>query len=293
MLYYSILSILAAVGYAGNFAITKVYQKQMGSGVRSGIVFNILVGLFSGIIFFAVSGFRWECTAFSLFIALLMTAFVGTYTIIGFKIMSIGSMTVYTVFLMLGGAVVPYLYGMLFLGEAVNMKNVLAMLLVVCTVLLNLFDEKGNKQSLTFILLCCAVFFLNGGTSVVSKWHQIETNYTTVSASGFVVLKSIIRFLFFSIIWIFFRENKPTPDVKMNLKMYLVAIAASAVSGAAYMFQLITSSFMPATVLFPLITGGTIAFSSIFDRLFFGQRLAIRTIISIVTCVVALILFVI
>ena len=78
----------------------------MGSGVRSCILFNTFVGLFAAIIFFATSGFKWECTLFSLIMAVLFTVFVGTYTIIGFKIMSMGSMTVYTVFLMLGGAVV-------------------------------------------------------------------------------------------------------------------------------------------------------------------------------------------
>ena len=103
--------------------------------------------------------------------ALLFTVFVGTYNLIGFKIMSMGSMTVYTVFLMLGGAVVPYVYGIVFLGETVNIQKVLALLLVIFAVSLNLFDEKGKKQSVKFILLCIAVFFLNGGTSVVSKLH--------------------------------------------------------------------------------------------------------------------------
>ena len=142
------LEILAAIGCAGNFAVTKVYQKHMGNGIREGIKFNMIVGLFASIMFFAVSGFKWECTAFSLIFALLFTVFVGTYTMIGFNIMSMGSMTVYTVFLMLGGAVVPYLYGIAFLNESVNFRKVLALLFVVFAVMLNLFDEKGKNRQL-------------------------------------------------------------------------------------------------------------------------------------------------
>lgn len=293
MLYY-LISILAAIGCAGNFAITKVYQKHMGNGIREGIIFNIFVGLFSSIMFFAISGFKWECTAFSLFIALLFTIFVGTYTIIGFKIMSMGSMTVYTVFLMLGGAVVPYLYGIVFLKETVNIQKVFALLLVICAILLNIFDKKEKKQSLKFILFCFAVFFLNGGTSVVSKLHQIETNYCTVSASAFVVLKSIVRFVLFSILLLFFRKSTQTYEKKkLNMKMYIVIIASSFAAGVSYMLQLIGASYMPATVLYPLVTGGTIAFTSVFERIFFGQHLNVRTVISIAACVLSLILFVV
>ena len=293
-MFYYLISILAAIGTAGNFAATKVYQKHMGNGVRSGIIFNIFIGLFSSILFFAISGFKWECTLFSLIIALLFTIFVGIYTIIGFKIMSMGSMTVYTVFLMLGGAVVPYLYGILFLNETINAQKVLALLFVACAVLLNLFDIKEKKQSLKFILLCFAVFLLNGGTSVVSKLHQIETNYATVSASAFVMLKSLIRFVFFAVLLVFFREKNNTQEqAKLNVKVYTVMILSALISGVAYYLQLISAAHMPATVLYPMVTGGTIIFSSIFDSICFKQHLSTKTLISIFICLLSLILFVI
>ena len=290
MIYY-ILTLIAAIGTAGNFAVTKVYQKEMVSGVREGVIFNIFVGLFSGIIFFAASGFRLEFTAFSLIMAILFTLFVGSYTVIGFKIMSIGSMTVYTVFLMLGGAVVPYLYGIAFWGETVNLQKIAALLLVILAVWLNASGGKEQKQSAKFLLLCFAVFLLNGGTSVVSKAHQIEKIYPTISAQEFVVLKDFARFVCFSLFLPFCKKSENTH--RLSPKMYAVMLLSAIASGGGYFLQLVCASYMPATILYPMVTCGTIAAAAAFDRICFGERLNKRTGLSVIACMAALALFVI
>lgn len=293
-MFYYMLSIFAAIGCAGNFAVTKIYQKQMGAGIREGIIFNIYIGLFCSVLFYVISGFKLEYTDYSFIMAAVFTLFVGMYTVIGFKIMSMGSMTVYTVFLMLGGAVVPYIYGILFLAERVNIFRISALLLVICSVLLNTFGEKQGKQSAKFILLCIAVFFLNGAVSVISKLHQIEKVYPAVSAESFVVLKSILRFFMFLMFLPFFgKQKKEYQTKKISFKIYIVMLASAVASGGSYFLQLIGAAHMPASVLYPVVTGGTIVTTSLFDRIFFRQRLSRNTVISIFTCVIALILFVV
>lgn len=291
MAIYYLMLVIAAVGTAGNFAITKVYQKRMGNGIRESIIFNMFVGLFSSVFFWITGGFRIEFTLYSAFMAFLMSVLVGVYTIIGFKLMSMGSMTVYTIFLMLGGAVVPYIYGVLFLDEAVNFTKVIALLMIVAAVILNSVGKNTGRQSLKFVILCFLVFLLNGAVSVVSKIHQIATVYNTVSADAFVLLKSIVRFVFFALLLPFFGK-KEASHKNMPGTMYIVMAGSAIVSGFAYMLQLIGASYLPATVLYPIVTGGTVVGTSLFDRICFGQRLGRNTIISIVICVLALVLFV-
>ena len=288
---YYIMMIIAAIGYAGNFAITKVYERHMGSGIRQGVIFNILVGFAGGIIFFASSGFKVELTVFSFVMALLFTVFVGAYTIIGFKIMSIGNMTVYTVFLMLGGAAVPYLYGIAFWEETVNIQKIVAMLLVGLAVWLNASGERSQGQTAKFILLCFAVFLLNGGTSVVSKAHQIEKVYPTISAQSFVALKNFARCMFFLLFLPFCKKTENTH--KLTPKMYAIIFLSAIISGASYFLQLVCASYIPASILYPVVTCGTIVAAAAFDRICFGERLSRRIIMSVVVCIVALALFVI
>ncbi len=60
------------------------------------------------LLFFAVNGFKCALTPFSAVMALLMGTLCVAYTCLGFLIMDKGNMTLYTVFLMIGG--VSYLF---------------------------------------------------------------------------------------------------------------------------------------------------------------------------------------
>lgn len=287
---YFLLLIISAVGTSGNFSLTKVYQKTVGTAIRESIVLNMYVGLFGAVVFLIINGFHIEFTPYSCLIALLLSLLIGTYTIIGFKIMSMGSMTVYTIFVMLGGAVVPYVYGILFLDERVNLAKIIALLLITVSVILNCVEKTPGKQSVKFLLLCIAVFFINGSTSILSKLHQIETEYRVVSTDSFVFLKNGMRFLLFSLL-LPFCGRKTKEHRKIPKAMYFVMLCSAIVSSFANMLQLIGASNLPATMLYPVVTGGTVICTSLFDRLCFGQHLYKRTIISIIICIIALLLF--
>ena len=288
---YVIMIFLAAVGYAVNFALTKVYQLNQGNTPEIGIVFNSLVGIVGFLIYFAICGFKIEITVFSLIIAVLLTLFVGIYTIIGFKIMSIGSMAVYTVFLMLGGMTLPYFYGIIFLGESVTLTKVIALLLMITAIVLQ-NDKSDDKQKLFFYLLCIFVFILNGLTSIASKIHQIDLGFKTVSENEFIVLKNLIRALMFGGMLPFFK-NGNGKILSIKPKMYVVIVLSGVVSSTAYLLQIVCASHLPATIQFPVMTGGTIMFTAILGLVLFGEKINKRQVTGLIICLVATLLFVI
>ena len=289
-MFYSLLMILSAFAYACNFAVTKVYQLEKGNGPKAGVVFNCICGLLGAVLYFAFGGFKCDVTAYSLIMAFLMTLFAGLYTMVGFKIMSMGNMTIYTVFLMLGGMVGPYIYGLLFLNEAITLSKFIAIIVMIVAVITQ-SGKLGGKQSLKYYMLCVLVFALNGGCSIVSKMHQIEQVYSIVDPESFLILKNATRFLFFALLIPFF--NKENIQFKTKLPKTLLVIAASAViSGVGYVLQLFGASNLPATIQFPIITGGTIVFSAFFDVLVYKAKLSVLQIFSVVLCVVSTIVFV-
>lgn len=103
-----LLLILADILLALNFAATKAYQKNSGTSLYTGLLFNAALGFFSALLFFTVNGAKCALTPFSAVMALLMGVLCVAYTCLGFKIMDKGNMTLYTVFLMIGG--VSYLF---------------------------------------------------------------------------------------------------------------------------------------------------------------------------------------
>ena len=289
MVYY-ILIFLAALGCALNFAVTKVYQVKQGNSIEAGVTFNCLVGFVGSLIYFAACGFKVEMTTFSVIMALLLTLSVGIYTIIGFKIMSLGSMAVYTVFLMLGGMILPYFYGLLFLDEEITVMKVIALLIMILAIILQNDGEKKKGKAI-FYILCVAVFVLNGLTSIFSKVHQIYPQYNPVSNNGFVLLTNIMRFLMFGAM-IPFVKKKGEKTFKIQPMMYLVIAASALINGVSYFLQLLCASNLPATVQFPVMSGGTIIFTALLGLICFKEKISQRQAMCLLLCVISTIIFV-
>ncbi|MCR4720079.1 MAG: EamA family transporter [Firmicutes bacterium] len=290
MIWY-VLIFMAAIGCAANFALTKVYQLNQGNSQETGIVFNFLVGIVGFLIYFGICGFKISITPFSLILAILLAVFIGLYTIIGFKIMSIGSIAVYTVFLMLGGMILPYFYGVIFLGEGVTLTKIIALLLMTAAIILQR-DVSNNKGKAVFYLLCVLVFIINGAVSIVSKMHQIDLGYKTVSENEFVALKNAARAVMFGGMLPFIKKGKWTM-LSIKPKMYIVIALTGLFSNTAYLLQLICAAHLPATVQFPITTGGTIIFTALAGVACFGEKLEKRQVAGLIICLGATILFVI
>ena len=287
---------MAAIGCAANFALTKVYQLNQGNNRETGIVFNFLVGIVGFLIYFAICGFKISITPFSLILAALIALFVGLYTIIGFSIMSMGSMAVYTVFLMLGGMMLPYFYGLIFLNEGATSDNVtatkiIALLLMIVAILLQ-SDSGKKKGKKLFYLLCILVFILNGATSIVSKMHQTDLGYKTVSENEFVALNNAAKALMFGGMLPFLKKGKGV-SLSIKPKMYGIIVLSGLASGVSYLLQLKCATHLPATVQFPVMTGGTIIFTALAGLACFGEKLEKRQVAGLAICLGATVLFVI
>ena len=112
MQYY--LFILAAVVLlALQFSTNKAYGQRRGDGERASLIFAAACGFASAAITFVIAcltgGFRF--TPFSLLLGAVMASLSCAYTLIGFKIMALGDMSVFMMFLMLGGMMLPYIFG--------------------------------------------------------------------------------------------------------------------------------------------------------------------------------------
>lgn len=273
-----------------NFTIQKVYQRRQGTSSASSFGFNALLGLCTAILFFFINGCKIGFSWFSLIGTILFNGLVVSYTIIGFKLLQRGTIAMYTLFLMSGGMTVPYIYGLLFLGEPFSVQRTVALILMLTGVILsNIGKEKVDVKSL---LMCISVFIINGFTSVVSKVHQIETVFPTVNTTEFVLLGGICKFIFAGILYVTVRKQSRQKEEKSFFALPLFLIIASALaSGVSSLLQLLGAKTLPATVLYPFITGGSIVASSLAGVLFFKEKLSKNLIVGIILCFVSTLLF--
>ena len=285
-----VLLICSALILAVDFALNKAYQKIKGTSAAAGFGFNSLLGLFTAILFFIINGFKMSFSLYSFIMAILVNAFIMSYNIIGFKLLRSGTMASYTLFLMSGGMTVPYIFGLLFLSETFSVLRTVALLLILFGIALtSTGDLKVNSKQ---TLLCIAVFFINGFVSVFSKLHQIEAHFDTINIYEFVAIGGIFKFALAGILCLLSRKGGREERQKKSAFVPLVIIFLSSIaSGSSYLMMLLGAVNLPASVLYPFVTGGTIVASSLMGVLVFKEKLSKKLVLSVVLCVIGTILF--
>ena len=271
---------------AASFVLQKLYGKKKGSAVLAGTVFLWLTG-FVKAVFFAVlcavrAGSQTDFFApFSLALAAGKELLCLVYTLIGFLLLAKGGMTLYTLFLMTGGMTLPYLYGVLFLHEELTVfRSAGLVLIILSTALYNAGAGQQKRVSGHVWLLCGAVFVLNGFVSILSKMHQIETILPTSVTFGFAFWSSLSGMLLTSVFGVVLYRKcgksalREAFGIKTDFWFLLgVSACAACAGGFSYLLQLFGAELLPATVLYPAITGGSILCSALADKLFFKTRL--------------------
>lgn len=133
----------------------------------------------------------------------------------------------YTLFLMAGGMVLPYVWGILFLREPFSRLRLIGLLAITAGVVLpNLEQRKLGKRQL---LLCLAVFVLNGFVSITSKMHQINTA-SAISTTDFIIWQGLIKFVLAGAIFLFAKNRETIPDAVPEKKAILITACSAALS---------------------------------------------------------------
>lgn len=288
-----LILIVSTLLLAVYFSINKVYQKQNGTSLKTASAFNSLIGLFTAIIFFCVNGFKINITWYSLIMAIIYATLIMVYTVLSFKLLKAGSMALYTLFLMTGGMLLPYVFGLIFLNEPFSGLRAIGLVVIMSGVVLSNLKSKSSTNT-TVLILCLIVFILNGFVSITSKLHQSSTTFPTVNTNEFVILTGFVKFIGAGFLFLISKKDGGEITEKRPnaiLLIIVLTLASAVVQGISSSLQLMSAIKLPASVLYPFITGGTIIFSSIAGVLLFKDKLSKQLIISIALCFIGTLLF--
>ena len=282
---------IADILLALSFAFQKKYQIAEGAGVRAGLKFNLVCGFSEAILFLCFLGFQPDFSLFSLCCALIASICLILYLLFGFVILRDGNTALYSLFLMCGGMILPYLFGIIVLNENVTALRIIGTIIIVSAVFLS--SQTKVKFSWKSLLFCIAVFILNGFVSIISKVHQL--NIDAVNSMSFVVYSGLCKCILSAIVLLLIKSKKKSPNATRKFfeqrKIFMLIFIAAAIGGISYLLQLMGAKTVPASVLYPLITGGSIIFSALTGKIILKEKLSKLTIISIVLCFIGTLLF--
>ena len=294
-----LLILLSVLLLAICFILQKLYQKGSEQTTIGGVDFSILSACFSLLLLLAMSGFAPEFSWYSAINSLLRSACCLAYTVIGFWIMKNGHVAYYMLFLMSGGMVLPTVWGWLFLHEEILPLRVIGILLILLSIVLS--NKSQEKPDWKMLLACGSVFVLNGFVSVFSKLHQVNEVYPIVSTESYALYGTIASLLMSLLLRVVLARTAPKkprdtqPAAKRGrwaiLLPILIVAAYSVLGSLSSLLQLWGAAKLPASLLYPMITGGSIVFTGLFARIFFKEQLSRSEWVGIVLCCAGTLLF--
>jgi drug/metabolite transporter (DMT)-like permease len=192
----------------------------------------------------------------------------------GYKALCLGPMAL-TSMLCSFSVILPLIWGLAVWNEKLKPLQIAALFLLFCAiVLINVGKRAQPKEEKTnhklWLLFVGATFLCNGLCSILQKQHQ--SLYPGLYSREFMLFAMLLCSVAFSLLALAGGAAKRLRQTRG--KRY--GILAGVANGLASLFTLILAGFENASVLFPLISAGTILGAMACGRLFFHERLRLN-----------------
>ncbi len=261
-MYYALI-IISVIMFGACFACNDIYQKIRGNTVKVSIQFSLISSFAGLIVLLIVNKFKFEYTHYTLLMAFFQYLISIGFTFFSFKSLGIINLSLYSLFSMLGGMVLPFLQGILFYKEQITVAKAICLVFIIAALLLTVEKGEKNKGYVYYI----GVFILNGMSGVIAKLF-VESKYPKTSSAGFSILSCLVNVAISLVILVVFFRKKQTP--KETVKSLCSALFNGATNRIANYVLLIALMHVEASVQYPMVTGGVMIVSTVIS--YFGKN---------------------
>ena len=321
MWFYYLLLFVSALIFSSQFLITKQYQRYKGESLYTTVKLSLFAYLTIAAFFFVkgcivggglVFGFSWFTFAMTLGIGVV--ALLNVY--MGIKVLAVGDMSVYSVFMMLGSLLMPTFVGLIFYEESFGWLKGIAIALMFGAIVLSVSGVEKGKFGWKALLYYIGIFVTNGLIGVFFTVHQNNAPLTAGATRGpdgtyavnsdvFMTWYGLSTVLLTSVLLVVLsvRRSKipqekregdlPVPGKAMAVFLALIPSLYGICNGLGdYFIALATApGAVGSSVTFPIINGGTILFSTIIGWILYKEKIKGKVVASMGLVLVSTILF--
>ncbi len=276
---------LILLSSATQVSATKLYNKCSGSST----VFNAIKSASALVLFalMALIGFQFHLLTMLFGFGYGTCLCLSMYA--GYKALCLGPMAL-TSMLTSFSIVIPLLFGIAVWNEVLGGFKIAALVLLVFAILMTNADklkkgertEKGYVRWLFFVFL---TFIANGLCSVIQKQHQ--TLYPGAYSREFMLFAVFLCAIVFTTAALM--KARPKEILASNGKLY--GVISGIANGLSSLFTLMLAGLENATVLFPIISAGTILASLLCGRFIFKEKLKVHHYLALAAGILAVIFF--
>ena len=273
------------LGTSAHRIVTKSYTRRTKNGAFIFSALNIgsaiIIYLLSGGMQFDFPPALW--IYIGIFVAVYLTAALCTLQAIAEGSLALTSLIVAY------APVVPTVYGLLFLGEALSVTLILGILfLAVSLILINLKKGEGTvKITLRWLILVVLALIGTGGKSTMIKIQQMD--FDGLYKNAFLVISFGVSSFVCLVIALFAEKGR----IKTNVRLGgLLGVSCGLLTGTINLCTSLLSAparNMPASVMFPMISAGGIICSLLVASFIFKEKLSKMQLLGLFMGVVSVI----
>ena len=287
MLDYALVTV-ATLMFGVQFLFNNLYQRESGNGIGATMNFSFVGGIIGILSLTLINGFTFSITPFTLIMAVLSALLSITYTFCSLKAFEKINLSLYSLFAMLGGMILPFFQGVLFYDEPVTLAKAICIVFVIAALVI--CTTKSNKKG--GFIYYFGVFVLNGMSGVYSKIFE-SSSFEKTSAAMYSIWSAVIKVLISAIVILVLiildrtgRNAKPMISFPRP-KALLYCSGHGILSAIANFILLISLASLPASAQYPFITGGVIIASTVISAIM-GSKPSKKEIISVILSFVGL-----
>ena len=281
-MYYGI--ILFAVALFGfQFYFNGLYQKEAGSSLFSSFFLSCTSGVVGAISLSVLNGISFSTTPFTIIMAFLNALIGLAFTFFAIKALGKINLSLFSVFSMLGGMVLPFVAGIIFYKEPLTVAKIICFCLIVLalgfTVDRNTKDKKGS-------IYYIGVFILNGMAAVLSMIYS-NSSFEKESANAYSFQTAVIRVLIALIVIVLLKKPSLKMQVVHTKKMWVAIVFCGFLGTIANYLLLIALKHIQGSIQYSLVTGGVMIASTLIG-FFTDKKPTVKNIVSVVVSTLAM-----
>ena len=280
MYIYYLLIVISVFMFGGSFAMQDVYRRMRGAdgvkltfemifiGSLGGLIALILINCFSfdSGIHFDVSGLNPGFTWFTLLIAVLSVINGFLFTYCSFKVLGIVNLSMFSLFAMLGGMVIPFFQGIVFYKEPITLAKIIAVIFItlalICTIDFN--KKSSSKTDKKAYIYYFGVFMLNGLGGALSKIYSSAPQQIRISDAGYSIWLSLLNTIIAGIVLLVAFPKKRAEQNGVGFTDTAICATSGVLNKVAnFMLIVALTSGIDASVQYPMVTGGVMIVSTL------------------------------
>lgn len=256
-MYYGMI-IFSVILFGTGFFFQDQYRKIRGNDIKISLEYSIIGSFFGFLVLLIINKFKVGVTSFTLIMSFLNAANGIAMTFFSFKALEKINLSLYSVFCMLGGMVLPFLQGIIFYNEVLTIPKILCFVFIAVSLFLTV-EKSTDKKGFVYY---GGVFVLNGMSGVLSKLYN-ELPFIKADAASYTMLSSLVTIIiaYFLLLMFFDKENKKG---KIPNKAILLSASNGALNKIANYILLIALFYVDSSVQYPMVTGGTMIVSTLY-----------------------------